>query len=66
MEISEKLKLIRERLRLSQHEMGRKFGVTLLTYHLWEKGAFNPRFDRIAKAEEMYEEVLAEQKKEVA
>lgn len=64
MEVSEKLQFIRQHLRLPQREMGRMFGVTHLTYHLWEKGGFSPRFDRKEKIEDLYKEILAEQKSE--
>jgi DNA-binding XRE family transcriptional regulator len=66
MEIHEKLKVIRRHLGLPQYAMGRKLGVAMVTYHLWEKGGMTPRFDRIATIEELYKQVLAEQKKEAA
>jgi transcriptional regulator with XRE-family HTH domain len=66
MELKEKLKFIRQTLGLTQIEMGSRLGVTMTTYRWWEQGAMKPRFDRQEKIEEMYKDLLAEQKREVA
>lgn len=63
MEISEKLKELRSELEISQLEMGKRLGVSMHTYYLWEKASIKPRFDRIATINKMYQEMVAEQKK---
>lgn len=64
MEIQEKLKFIRKSLGLTQLQMGLKFGVTMNSYRWWEQGAMKPRFDRLEKIEELYQDVVKEQERE--
>lgn len=47
MAINEKIKQLRDRLGLSQSEVGRRLGVSYAAVQQWESGASRPRPDRI-------------------
>ena len=47
MSFAEKVKLVRNELKLSQEDLARELGVSFATINRWENGSYNP--SRLAK-----------------
>ena len=47
MSFAEKIKLVRNKLKLSQEDLARELGVRFATINRWENGSYNP--SRLAK-----------------
>jgi len=54
MEYSEKIKLLRERMFVSQKELAEILGVSFVSVNRWETGKFNPTIKAKKKLNELF------------